>query len=564
MALNRIANPRTRSKANLRAQKASATTARATTPLPVSSAAEAVVGDVLRFLMPSVFSGHKPVWPPDAFALAASILKRSDAYVEVANRWPPPKYRAKGAWHKRIAKIAADWRRQYAKGGRWPRQLDGWWSAILTRSNYPLNKVAASRELVVALVGIVAASDHACFGLGRFRPQNVGDAVDDWAVRNLALYQNLCDSIHRSRVAVLPKSHNPLMGITLRSLTHNLALWDHPEVSASWQTSPAEARLAMNVLLLPWPLKTSANAFQPMRRDGGLALPDGMHLFTYDVPSPINVGRVKGLIDDATELAGPIDMIVFPELCMTERDFRRIIEGCDGRGTIVGGLATSPGTRHLGINAAAVVVPPNDVAVVQGKHHRWRLDRNQIDQYGIGHSLNANDVWWEAIKVAARRCNFFANDWMTFCVLICEDLARQDPVAELVRSVGPSLVIALLLDGPQVPDRWPARYATVLAEDPRSSVLTLTSAGLVDLARSQYGGGPRSIGLWKDALSGVRQIILEPSAEGVLLRLSTELRTEWTADGRHNAPGTGYLRLTGISQIGTTMRAGNEAAVVVR
>jgi hypothetical protein len=32
------------------------------------------------------------------------------------------------------------------------------------------------------------------------------------------------------------------------------------------------------------------------------------------------------------------------------------------------------------------------------------------------------------------------------CALICEDLARPDPVAEIVRTVGPNLVIALLME----------------------------------------------------------------------------------------------------------------------
>jgi hypothetical protein len=68
-------------------------------------------------------------------------------------------------------------------------------------------------------------------------------------------------------------------------------------------------------------------------------------------------------------------------------------------------------------------------------------------------------------------------------VLICEDLARQDPAAELVRAVGPNLLVALLMDGPQLANRWPARYAAVLAEDPGTSILTLTSLGMVERSR---------------------------------------------------------------------------------
>src|SRR5687768_17746605 len=40
-----------------------------------------------------------------------------------------------------------------------------------------------------------------------------------------------------------------------------------------------------------------------------------------------------------------------------------------------------------------------------------------------------------------------------FRSLICEDLARQDPIAELVRHVGPTLVVTILMDGPQLKNR---------------------------------------------------------------------------------------------------------------
>ena len=64
-----------------------------------------------------------------------------------------------------------------------------------------------------------------------------------------------------------------------------------------------------------------------------------------------------------------------------------------------------------------------------------------------------------------------------FSALICEDLARSEPCHSAVRSVGPNLVFVLLMDGPQIASRWSARYATSLADDPGSAVLTLTSRG---------------------------------------------------------------------------------------
>ena len=59
-----------------------------------------------------------------------------------------------------------------------------------------------------------------------------------------------------------------------------------------------------------------------------------------------------------------------------------------------------------------------------------------------------------------------------------KDLAQIDEAAHVMRSVGPTIVIIPLLDGPQLSSGWAARYASVLADDPGSAVLTLTSYGM--------------------------------------------------------------------------------------
>jgi hypothetical protein len=186
----------------------------------------------------------------------------------------------------------------------------------------------------------------------------------------------------------------------------------------------------------------------------------------------------------------------------------------------------------------------------QHKHHRWRIDRAQIEQYGLGGTLNPNRDWWEHIEARGREVSFVPlNDDLVLCCLICEDLARQDPVSDLIRAVGPNLVIALLMDAPQVGARWPARYATVLADDPGSSVLTLTSAGMVDLARPPAGvKSSRSIALWKDArsLAGAQEIELPAGHDAILLNLYCEQAEEWTADGRSDGGVGSYPRLAGI------------------
>ena len=106
------------------------------------------------------------------------------------------------------------------------------------------------------------------------------------------------------------------------------------------------------------------------------------------------------------------------------------------------------------------------------------------------------------------------------------------------------------MDGPQLASRWPARYATVLADDPGSSVLTLTSVGMAELSRPPGAPPSRTIGLWKDAKSGAaRQIDLPSGAEGIVLNLCRQLDQEWSADGRSDGGVAGYPILGGIHPI---------------
>src|SRR5207245_798393 len=107
--------------------------------------------------------------------------------------------------------------------------------------------------------------------------------------------------------------------------------------------------------------------------------------------------------------------------------------------------------------------------------------------------------WWEHIDIAHREIFFYLlADGACVTALVCEDLARIDPVQPVVRSIGPNLLIALLMDGPQLERRWPGRYASVLAEDPGSAVLTFTSLGAVHRSDAPGARPSTEVGLWRD------------------------------------------------------------------
>lgn len=159
--------------------------------------------------------------------------------------------------------------------------------------------------------------------------------------------------------------------------------------------------------------------------------------------------------------------------------------------------------------------------------------------------------WWEHTQVSRREIAFISlQPWLTLCTLICEDLARPDPIANIVRAVGPNLIIALLMDGPQLSNRWSARYGTVLADDPGSSVLTLSALGMVKLSRPRGTQPSSAVALWKDAHCGSPiELSMGAGEQGLLLSLSRNWHCEFTADGRDDQGATAYLTLSGVHPI---------------
>ena len=115
-----------------------------------------------------------------------------------------------------------------------------------------------------------------------------------------------------------------------------------------------------------------------------------------------------------------------------------------------------------------------------------------------------------------------------------------------MRDVGPTLVVTILLDGPQLATRWTARYAGVLADDPGTAVLTLTANGMVE--RSRPTGMPPStvVALWKDPTRGLREISLERGATGVLVSLAATRARRRVADGRTPVDNSAGLMVAGV------------------
>jgi len=502
------------------------------------------------------------IWPPDVFALAASILNKSGAYYRAVSGWE--RKRDLDKWVKQISSLGTKWRSNLSQP---PASLLRWQRVIVARKEMPIFETARDDKLCDALLQLCSAADEACKGVGFGLYLPLDDFLFDASLRLAftgweAGVSTLCKQVHHSVVRVLPKLHTPQSGITIRSLTHHLALCPAGDVKGKWteRLRPKNtSEHSFNLLIVPWPLRANPAHFRPVdpKHSDLSDMPPEFGFFEYSPPENNRVNplrELRSLLTQAQQVVKRIHGVVFPELALSAQQHSRISAALMKQDIfLICGIRQPPTSRQKAAeNYFRFDIPflkDQPVSHKQSKHHRWQLDKRQIVQYGLGSCLDIESKWWEHISLGNRELYFVVlDDWLTVCALICEDLARQDPVAELVRAVGPNLVIALLMDGPQLTSRWPARYATVLADDPGCSVLTVTSLGMCELSRPpSIQKSLRTVALWKDAKTGEAvPIDLPHDAEGVILTLSREFENEWSADGRDDDCSTGYPTLSGI------------------
>ncbi len=163
------------------------------------------------------------------------------------------------------------------------------------------------------------------------------------------------------------------------------------------------------------------------------------------------------LIQEAEKVVSPIHQVVFPEAALTtdlaKALARLLAKQHPNLETVIAGTLgkaespLEPGYEFYHNAAIQVDLVDQKIATVvwRKKHHRWKLDTNQVEQYDLQGILDANHSWWERLKVFPRELAFVNRRGRIQTVLICEDLARFDPVLPLINSVGPNLVIALLI-----------------------------------------------------------------------------------------------------------------------
>jgi hypothetical protein len=542
---------------------------------------------------------HPPLWAPDLFAVVATLAERSGFYAEPGIALSTTA--AGRARKRRLAKLAEELGKNWAESSTWwpdDRVLGLWDHLLASKASAVCAGVGRGRLWKRAAMQLLAISDEACAGIG-FLPNAEDDAkslpkkiVYQEYVNGLSgaphqrtlpyLPRSLCRGVSPDRACVLPKGLTPEIGCTLRSATHNLALLPGAgQVAAEWRLADwPTSRLGLpernlhalgpfNLLVVPFPYVLPARAFCVGRSPDG---PDVDGYFDLDMVwlppgTPQRQAELVSeflfqLIQSAQVEGGLVHAMVLPETCLPREVARMVADSLAAKvlhlELFVAGVIESPqrrpvhGERPYPRNAAFVARFDRGEWVdhySQAKHHRWRLSGSQLETYQLGHVLEAGRNWWERIDLAERQI-FFGLDARQAVVaaLVCEDLARYDPVLPVLASIGPNLVIALLMDGPQLVGRWSARHASVLADDPGSAVLTVTSLGMVRRSRPPKGVTPRDcVALWTERGKSPRELDLASGAHGLLLALSAQPRKQKTLDIRRQRDSGGLIeyRLTG-------------------
>lgn len=540
-------------------------------------------------------------WPPDVFALVSLLLGSSGAYrravAPAKGEWP------ERGWPKTAQEVAEEWKSWVASGaeGDLPPRIGKYKTKLEKLRDVPVDDLYDPEgpepwELCATLLDLLGIADETMRGVGIvFAPRTTFELVRDQprVDKEIAFFHLQANFLLTLRGSlsrmpkylgiVLPKARTPQVGLTLRSFSNNLT-FHQTEVDVAWRTFPwfNSDENTVNLMIVPWPFKVRGNFFRPIPHPKAHSHMGSNRYFHYEPDSEDGLD-VPGLVQalrEASDEVRRVHMLVFPEMALRPNeltDLKGALEelpplqipmivtgvsapysngdgseepGDDGEPTVFDHQTDRnfrAGDHAAGYNRVVLSLyfAGKWHDVVQDKHHRWKLDGSQIEQYRLGGILSGTREWWEMIQVNRRRLSVLAaNSWLTICPLICEDLARLDPVSELVRGVGPTLLTALLLDGPQLKNRWSARYASVFADDPGSSVLTLTSFGMS--RRSTIPGGVSDeelkkaresapvIGLWKDQQNW-HEIRIKEENPIKILTIGAVWKSETAFDGRVDA-----------------------------
>jgi len=455
-----------------------------------------------------------PIWPPDLFAVAGLLVERSGCYTYLVE--PAPSSGAKGEFEQIAFLNRVSERNKLRKLGGQLRDgefsecdklLGEYWLALIDCEE----SISAVGEWCAYALRLMIVADEASAGIGfpseeswvqvafsvlaqQQRDYSAAPIGDSTSIQQVDTLASICQFVSSDSVCVQPKTRTPIVGCTTRSLSRHLALLPPMgEVRTKWHVypTPAKYQRKFNILAVPYPYSISGRSFsatpsEKLRKwqEGRTDKPaHGYFSLSQDwLPSEDN-GTVtpeefwlflSGLLKNAKREVDEVDAIVLPELALDEKTYNYCSEKLrgeshEGVGFFISGVLQDVYGYPTNLARTSVYVPDRNEEdagsealvfhATQHKHHRWKLDAEQIQAYSIGDRLDPSIDWWEDTHLSQRHLAFFAyRQGSCFTTLICEDLARVDPCQSVIRSIGPNLVFALLMDGPQTNRRWEIRH----------------------------------------------------------------------------------------------------------
>lgn len=558
-------------------------------------------------------------WPPDVFAVTSLILETTGAYI--FSVFPPrnAQFPSKSNWQEVLYQAGQhwlDWMLEAPNIGSIPKDehkyFEGfekhWDTYTLDDIKHFIKDIKDIEDvdkdaidsdlwcLCESILFLHILSDELCEGYGipsstsKYKDHSKAELYQSvkFIANTLLAYTGSLSRLPFYIIKVFPKLRAPNVGMTLRGLSRYLTA-HRTEIDIQWRTMPWVNidENVLNILIVPYPHEFEPTWFQPSTYMTKRASSEMTRYFTYTGPQEeFDAAILINLLAKAERAMQRIHLVVFPEQSITKENLDKILNKLAEEKSrnklpmVVAGIREGKTSSELQQNKVilSTFFAGKWYQIEQSKHHRWKLNESQIKNYNLGGMLAASKEWWEAMQIPQRQLSVLApNEWLTLCPLICEDLARQEPVSSIIRGIAPSLLIALLLDGPQLKDRWPARYATVFADDPGTSVLTVSALGIVKRSGILDGrAGNTTVSLWKDISTSAQEIKIETGeisekhdlnsnpkikkgliqrvkskggVEAVALTISTRWTDAFTSDGRGGTENSSVFIAQGIHQI---------------
>jgi hypothetical protein len=486
---------------------------------------------------------QSPTVPADIFAVSGVLLQDSGAFAfhgvnTSKSHLNYPKLGLSATRVEELEKLGKTWANAPKQI---PKEIRDLWNELESYWEFPLNvrayknsarRIKNNQYWWRAAYELFLVADAACQGIG-FTPFDEAEttiAQEFWdsrihlisahrrgrsssdGIKNVEIPSTITQMVDPDVICVQPKSLIPTVGAGTRVFSRNLCLLPpRGVVRTQWSVNThrraASADPGLNILAIPFPYKMERDEFvvDEVKDEANRRAVKVFRLKqTWLLDGPFREFKLtcESLFDQC-KARDNLHGLVLPELSLNQDRFVEFAEFAKRRipelEFIVSGTSQNcekqpKSGNYIWIRKFKAAVDGKHSSldsyfdISQSKHHRWSLDEGQILAYGLHHTkaggMAIKEPHWENFAGRPRELNFLAfRENSAFCGVVCEDLARSEPCHEVIRAVGPNLLFALLLDGPQIEPRWGAKYASIFAADHGCAVMTVSSRALVQ--RSQ-------------------------------------------------------------------------------